>query len=284
MNLHYNIDSGGVTVNRLVISTYACNYEKYEFFYEIMEGIKDYNAGIEITLFDDQKFLNDMNAQKQRLNTFYTTFHGAFGGLDFTADEGSDAFNHTVDVYRDTYELAKAYDAKSIVYHTHRTKVPPEAKKDLMEKAYRTMNVIGDMAVEAGQLLLVENVGLTVSDNVLFNEDEFLEIFKNINPGVGCLIDVGHAMINRWDINRVIRTLGDRIKGYHLHNTCGMKDSHRPLFEAGNIYDHAKVVDMLKCMEECSPKADWIIEYAPIDEMSPELMKREVEELMKYAK
>jgi len=271
-------------MNRLVISTYASNYENYDFFYEIMAGIEAYKPGIEITLFDDKAFLDDMNAQKAKLNTFYTTFHGAFKDLDFTAPDESEEFEHLVKVYKDTFELAKQYDAKSIVYHTQRGKKPDVPAAEQVRRAYRSMNVIGDLAVEAGQLLLVENVGYTRNDSILFEEDAFIDIFNNINPGVGCLIDVGHAFINNWNMHRVISELGDRIKGYHLHNNCGVKDSHRPLFEAGNFYDHAQVADMLACMEEYSPKADWIIEYAPIPEMSVDLMKREVEELMKHVK
>lgn len=271
-------------MNRLVISTYAANYHNYEFFYDIMAGIKDYNPGIEITLFHEKAFYDRMNEEKQRLNSFYTTFHGVFKDIDFTAPEGSEAFNHTVDVYKHTFELAKEYDAKSIVYHTQRGRKPDVSVADQVERAYRSMNVIGDLAAEAGQLLLVENVGYTMNDSILFEEDAFIDIFKNINPASGCLIDVGHAFINNWNMCRVISELGDRIKGYHLHNNCGKKDSHRPLFEKGNVYDYDRVADMLACMEEYSPKADWIIEYAPIDEMSPELMKREVEELMKHVK
>lgn len=271
-------------MNRLVVSTYAANYDRYDFFDGLLKPSENYHPGAEITLMDDEKFLSGLMAEKQRFEKYYTTFHGAFMNLDFTAEEGSDAFNHTVQVYKDTFELSRIFDAKSIVYHTHRGKVADADRKVRMERAYRTMNVIGDLAEEAGQLLLVENVGVTTSGNVLFDEDDFIEIFKNINPATGCLIDVGHAMINRWDINRVIRALGDRIKGYHLHNNPGNKDSHRPLFEEGNIYNKAQVIDMLNCMEEYSPKADWIIETAPIEEMCPELMQREIETLMQYAR
>ena len=100
-------------MNRLVISTYAANYENYALFYDIMAGIEEYKPGIEITLFDDQAFLKGMDAEKQRLNKFYTTFHGAFKDLDFTAPEGSEAFNHLVEVYKDTYELANQYEGKT---------------------------------------------------------------------------------------------------------------------------------------------------------------------------
>lgn len=271
-------------MNRLVISTYAANYENYDFFDEIMKELKPYNAGVEITLFDDKKFLDQLMVEKHRFDGMYTTFHGAFGGLDFTAPDDSEEFKHLVDVYKDTYALSKKFDAHSIVYHTQRGKKPDIPADEQVRRAYRSMKVIGDLAAEAGELLLVENVGFAMTDSILFDEDAFIDIFKNINPACGCLIDVGHAMINRWDMNRVIRELGDRIKAYHLHNNCGAKDSHRPLFEEGNIYDKAQVIDMLNCMEEYSPNADWVIEYAPISEMSPELMKREVEELLKYAK
>ena len=53
---------------------------------------------------------------------------------------------------------------------------------------------------------------------------------------VGALIDTGHAMANHWDIPKLISQLGTRIKGYHLHNTDGVHDLHRPMFEEGLWY------------------------------------------------
>ena len=53
-------------------------------------------------------------------------------------------------------------------------------------------------------------------------------------------------MANHWDIPKLISQLGTRIKGYHLHNTDGVHDLHRPMFEEGLWYTPEEMERLLR--------------------------------------
>ena len=111
--------------------------------------------------------------------------------------------------------------------------------------------------------MTVENVGYPLKDNLLFNQEEFIQLFADLPEGIGCLIDTGHAMLNDWDIVKVIQTLGPRIRGYHLNNNDGKHDSHYPLYDAEGYYSPQQIDEMLRAIALYSPEADLGIEYAP---------------------
>ena len=89
----------------------------------------------------------------------------------------------------------------------------------------------------------------------LFNEEQFLEIFRRI-PDLNCCIDVGHALATGMDITRLQKTLGSRICAYHLHNNDGTRDAHNRLREGcmgwNQFAENAKLY---------TPDATGIIEY-----------------------
>ena len=79
---------------------------------------------------------------------------------------------------------------------------------------------------------MVENVGESIHGNLLFDEEE-LHILVSVDSKLcgAVWIDIGHAVLNRWNLERVIKELNGRICSYHLHNNDGSGDTHRPLFE-----------------------------------------------------
>ncbi|MBR5257498.1 MAG: TIM barrel protein, partial [Clostridia bacterium] len=96
-----------------------------------------------------------------------------------------------------------------------------------------TMKTLAEMAEKAGVNLLIENVGEPAHQNVLYDQQTFIELFEHLPESAGALIDIGHAMVNNWDIHAVIDALGPRICGYHIHNNDGTRDQHLPLFQPG---------------------------------------------------
>jgi len=271
-------------MNKLVVACYCANFENYDFFEKLLEGVKDRGVGIELSFFDDPGYLERLKAQKERFADYYTTFHGAHLEVEATSPEGSEGYKRIVRSFSESMQIMKEFNGQSLVLHTNQTKVTPETKAELMKNSLHTLNVIGEEAAREGIQLVIENVGETIYETLLFDEDEFIDLFNKVNPASGCLIDVGHAMINEWDMKRVIRALGSRIKAYHLHNNDGTADSHRPMFEPGNKFTKEMFADLLACAEEYSPDADWILEYSPTDVITPELIKYEVDEVLKLVK
>lgn len=68
-------------------------------------------------------------------------------------------------------------------------------------------------------------------------------------------------MANHWDIPKLISQLGTRIKGYHLHNTDGVHDLHRPMFEEGLWYTPEEMERLLRQIGRETPDADLVLEY-----------------------
>ena len=169
------------------------------------------------------------------------------------------------------------YGAESIVLHTHKAHHIAPADMDILRgNAMDTIQEVAKIAVERGVCLTVENVGHWVKQNELFNEEQYIALFDQLPEQVGSLIDVGHALINRWDISHVIHTLGKRIFSYHLHNNDGCGDTHRPLFEAGNRYTAEEMRRLLLLTNSCSPDADWILEYRYGDHVTVESLAHDI--------
>ena len=82
---------------------------------------------------------------------------------------------------------------------------------DLVRGTYLVILQTADWAAREGIRLTVENVGYPLKQNVLFNQEEYIQLIKRLPQSVGALIDTGHAMANGWDIPELVEVLGDRI-------------------------------------------------------------------------
>lgn len=100
------------------------------------------------------------------------------------------------------------FHAASMVFHTNEGSFPeaerPARRARTREVLLRWYEKLRDMGIE----MTVENVGYPLKDNLLFNQEEFIQLFADLPEGIGCLIDTGHAMLNDWDIVKVIQTAG----------------------------------------------------------------------------
>lgn len=70
------------------------------------------------------------------------------------------------------------------------------------------------------------------------------------------------------------------ICSYHLHNNDGSGDTHRPLFEKNLLLGKKELPQLIRCMEQETPDADWILEYAPGGHISVDLLEREVRKVL----
>ena len=172
-----------------------------------------------------------------------------------------------------TQELCK--NGAVISYSHDAANIPENAQAVVYSSAVKDDNPEMAEARRRGVRLTVENVGFPAKNSALFTQDAFVSFIESLPPEVGALIDTGHAMANHWDIPDLIRTLGSRIGGYHLHNTDGVHDLHRPLFEDGLWYDEDAVLRMLETAAKYSPAADLVLEYAPGTHITTELLRRD---------
>ena len=100
--------------------------------------------------------------------------------------------------------------------------------------------------------VVIENVG--IRENMVFSQNEYEEfILKNKYK---CLIDIGHAYLNEWNIESLIKKLKNNILGFHFHNNDGLYDRHDPI-SSGKI-DYSKIIKLVK---ENVPTGVIVLEY-----------------------
>lgn len=269
-------------IKNLYIACYGSNFDNYDHLYDIVDHLRFANAGVELSMFSDKReYTKRLKEQVNRFRKFNVTFHGPFVEVEASSPLSSEEHKKIINAYAEAFEIYKMFSANSIVMHTNQRAFRIEEKEQLQKNVLATIHEIARMAFQAGTNLLVENVGEIIHSNMLFDEDEFISMFDQIPPHVGCLIDVGHANINRWDMERVIKTLGSRIKAYHLHNNNGKEDSHRPIFEEGM---QINAEQLFSWMEKYTPEADWILEYAPGIHITRHLMENDVKRILDIIK
>ncbi len=179
--------------------------------------------------------------------------HGPFVQLNL-ADKHCD-FEAVKESYRWCFDICNQFNAAHCVCHPHAEipSYPGYRMKDGQKLALERTLVLNQMAKEAGVQMLVENMPYI---NLVFEQEDFVEIFGGA-PELEFLIDVGHAMLNRWDITQVQAELGRRIRAYHIHENKGDFDAHLKVGEGP--LDWQKFFADYKTY---TPDARLVLEYA----------------------
>ena len=261
-------------MHQIINAAYCIHYDDYDFLLDVVRSVREASTGVELAIYTDKPdFMAKQALQKARLADVPLTFHGPFVDCEAASGPDSEERRHFLDCWRRAFDVYQEFGARSIVLHTHHMQNIPEADKDTL-RGYATeaIQAVANMAVERKINLTVENVGVRTKSGVLFDQDQYLALFEQLPAEVGSLIDIGHAFINHWDVPHVLRTLGTRIHSFHLHNNNGSADSHRPMFEPGNYYTVEEMCELLLLTNRTAPNAEWILEYAPGEHISKELI------------
>lgn len=133
---------------------------------------------------------------------------------------------HYLSVYNRLFELAAAWHAHFVVVHTNETFSGD--KPYLRQLVQDRLGELLDLSRKRQVRLLIENVGLTSKNTLLFDWPEYLELLTAL-PQAGALLDAGHAFINGWHLPAVIEHLGSRLTAAHLHDNQGQLDEHLPI-------------------------------------------------------
>ncbi len=255
------------------LSSYCVAFRDYAKLRRIVDGGS--NIGVELaTSWNYPEFDVLLDAQVKTFSGIPTTLHAPF--VENCNEPGTKEAQIAQAALKKAFRWYDAFGATSMVLHTHEKIVDKENIDRMIATSRAAIENIAKIAQERGVNLTVENVGYPAKNNALFTQDTFERFILDLPEDLGALIDTGHAMANHWDIPALIRTLGTRIRGYHLHNTDGVHDLHRPIFEEGLWYDRTKMEDMLEIAAQYSPDADLVLEYAPGEHITPELLCSDV--------
>ena len=268
-------------------AAFCANYRDYDFLLDVASAVTAAKTGLELNIYysDQPELMRWQEENKPRFRDVPITLHGPFTDVEAASAPGSLDRQKFVDAWKYTFDEYEDLHALSVVMHTHKVRdIAEEDKPRLRAWSLESIQEMAQIALERGVVLTVENVGHWVKKNELFNEEQFIALFDQLPREIGCLIDVGHALINRWDISHVVHALNTRIFSYHLHNNNGCADSHRPMFEAGGRYDVPEMKDLLRLIHRYSPDADLILEYHPGAHITKELLVNDLTTLADIAR
>lgn len=264
-------------------SSYGSDQDQYPHMISVLEACKPLNVGVELAIYTEKsarpEHIPNLLKVREQFLAYPTLFHGPFFELEATSEPGSEAAEYMLASYKKSFELCNLFRAPSIVMHTNQRTYEDHEKAHLQENSRSMILKLGELARQAKVEMTVENVGFNYNHSVLFPEDDFIALIQSLPEDIMCLVDLGHAILNDWDIERLIATLGRKITAYHIHNNPGTRDLHRPLFESGMKYSRDQLTEVFRAMERYSPDAYWILEYSPGPHITPELMSHDFQEV-----
>lgn len=161
------------------------------------------------------------NVMKDRTGSF--SIHAPFGYCDFAQTESeSELFRFMTE----PFDLYHRFNGRHYVVHTNGA-VAPEAtelqRSEMRKLAAERLAKFQEICDREGVCMVVENV--PGNGHTLFNHDQFLSLFTE-NERLNCIIDTGHAHMEHLDMYEIQKTLGSRLKAYHVHDNGGNADSH----------------------------------------------------------
>lgn len=260
------------------LSSFCVDFRDYERQEEFLRCGGDITLGVELgTSWKHPDFDELLEAQVDRFRHVPVTMHSPF--VETCTEAGSEAERQMIAMFEKAFRWYHLFGATSMVMHTHQGTFSPELRAAKQQRSEEVIRAVAEWAGRDGISLTVENVGYPLQKNVLFDQEEYVDLIRRLPQEVGALIDTGHAMANGWDIPKLVETLGDRIRGYHLHNTDRVHDLHRPIYERGWNYTEEQMDDLLRCIHRFSPDADLILEYAPGPHICSELFNSELKRM-----
>ena len=228
------------------------------------------NIQLEIfPLWHDETFARFMDEHSSDLRGIIGSFHEPYNFCEHSAPSGSAEHKSAIDTCRKTFEYAADLGAKHLVFHHNNRAFEAHERAEMIKVANENLQEMNEIADEYGIPYLVENAGVIPWKNNLLTENEFISLFGSI--GNDCLLDIGHAHCNGWDITRVISALGDKIKAYHVHNNDKSYDSHLRI--GSGTLDMATFKQLC---EKHTPDAHIIFEYVEGMEISIDELRQDI--------
>lgn len=260
----------------IYISTLCVKFKDYHWLKNCIDTFHDFPVGVEHgTWWGLQPELPDvLDANKPMFYGMPTTIHAPFH--EICNEPGSSEEQEMLETFNRACCVYHECGATSMVIHTNEYSFPEEQRAAMRERSKEMILFWYEKFKEQGIYMTVENVGYPKKDNLLFNYEQFLRLFSELPEEIGCLIDTGHAMLNDWDMVELIKTLGPRIRGYHLNNNDGKNDAHYPTFDPEGYLPPEKMEEIIATIAQYSPNADLILEYMFGDKITTEQMHSDI--------
>jgi len=220
------------------------------------------DLGIELIAFThDEKYWNNLRRILEK-TTCPVTFHGPYINVEATSAEGSAEYDWLMESYNKVFALAQEYGVKHVVFHYTQKGFQPDTIESAKNISQKNIMTLIELAERYKVDMLIENLAFPKNGLPLYNNDEYSALFDD-NPRALSIIDIGHAHINKLDLEQFLKSYGDRVKAYHLHNNDGINDLHNRIMDG--TFDYSNFFRLYK---KYTPDADIVLEYEPHTNMS----------------
>jgi len=188
------------------------------------------------------------------------SIHAPFCQMNLASDKCN--FEEVKETYKWTFDLCQKHNAIHCVCHPC-AGVPDDpdfvledGQKLALERVLELNSIANSMGVE----MLVENMPY---QKLVFQQEDFTRVFGGA-PELNFLIDIGHAMLHKWDIPKLLKDLNSRIRAYHVHENYSDIDAHLKVGEGP--LDWQKFFNDFK---QYTPDARLVLEYlhGPVSEI-----------------
>ena len=179
------------------------------------------------------------------------SFHGPFRKCNL-ADMSNISWEKTLYSYEESFKISNKYNPSFMVLHSNEGIFFFFLDEDLKNKILEKIDLLVKLGKKYDIDVVIENVG--IGKNMVFSQEEYEKII--LKNDYKCLIDIGHAHLNKWNIEELIRKLENNILGYHFHNNNGFHDEHKPIFK-GEI-DYLNILELVK---KYTSSANIVLEY-----------------------
>lgn len=201
----------------------------------------------------DEEYTEKMIHVLENCNFDSITFHGPFRrcNLAVLTDE---SWQKTLYSYEQSFKIASKYKPKFMVLHSNENvpgnDITPSLRAQISDKIEKLVALGKSYDID----VVIENVGTIERRNIVFSQSEYEELILKNDYKV--LIDIGHAHLNSWDMERLIKKLKDNIIGYHFHNNDGQRDLHMPIAKGDINY-----FTILNLVSTYTADASIVLEY-----------------------
>lgn len=132
----------------------------------------------------------------------------------------------SVEYHKEVIDFAEKINASYVVIHPG-TCCDQNFKDAAQCNAKKSILNLSKYSSRLNIKLAVENIGNI--ENSLYKRDEFCRILDDVGFNCVYLIDIGHAFLNGWNVERTIEELSERLIAVHIHDNDGIHDDHMPV-------------------------------------------------------
>lgn len=150
--------------------------------------------------------------------------HAPFGGLLDLTDPNPHHRHAAIGAILSAASVLRELGGAKVVVHASDAPRAPHDLEERLARATESLRVLARACAHMDAQLLVE----TPPPHLVGGQpDEFAQLLRPLNGGVGVCFDVAHATLGR-HLDGLLAVVGDRVRHVHVSDHHGTRDEHLP--------------------------------------------------------